>query len=115
MVMIAGGRKSTGRDVIDWAREAEGCGAGEIMLTSMGRDGTKSGFDCLLTRSVSESVQIPVIASGGAGNEQHFVDVFTQGKADAALAASILHFGTHTIKDIKRRLQAAGVPVRLPC
>ena len=115
MVMIAGGRKSTGREVIQWALEAELRGAGEVLLTSMAKDGTKSGFDCLLTRAVSESLRIPVIASGGAGNEQHFVDVFQQGKADAALAASILLFGTHSIAGIKRAMRAAGIPARLPC
>jgi cyclase len=115
MVMIAGGRKSAGLEVIGWAREAESRGAGEILLTSMAKDGTKSGFDGLLTRAVSESVQVPVIASGGAGNEQHFVDVFKQGKADAALAASILHFGMHSIASIKSAMRAAGIPARLPC
>jgi imidazole glycerol-phosphate synthase subunit HisF len=114
-VVTAGGRHATGRAVIDWAREAESRGAGEILLTSMRKDGTQSGFDCGLTRAVAESVQIPVIASGGAGNEQHFVEVFQMGRADAALAASILHFGTHTIANIKSVLRDAGIAVRLPC
>src|SRR5579875_626039 len=92
-VFVSGGRKPAGRRVVEWAREAEQRGAGEILLTSMDCDGTRAGFDCELTRRVSEVVQIPVIASGGAGNAQHFADVFLRGKADAALAASIFHFG----------------------
>jgi cyclase len=115
VVMLAGGRKSAGLNVLDWVREAESRGAGEILLTSMRKDGTLSGFDCGLTKSVAQAVQIPVIASGGAGSEQHFVDVFLQGHADAALAASILHFGTHTIANIKNTMRAAGIPVRLSC
>src|SRR5580658_61553 len=92
-VYVSGGRKPTGRRVVEWAREAEQRGAGEILLTSMDSDGTRHGFDCELTRRVSEAVQIPVIASGGAGNAQHFAEVFKAGRADAALAASIFHFG----------------------
>ena len=114
-VYIAGGRKATGKKALAWAREVESLGAGEILLTSMDRDGTGLGFDCELTAAVSESVSIPVIASGGAGNPQHFVEVFSTGKADAALAASIFHFGTHAIADLKRTLLAAGVPMRWPC
>ena len=98
-----------------WAREAEERGAGEILLTSMDRDGTGAGFDCELTSAIASSVSIPVIASGGAGNAQHFVDVFSTGKADAALAASIFHFGTHAVADLKQTLLRAGVPMRWPC
>lgn len=92
-VFSAGGRTPTGRNAVEWAREAEDRGAGEILLTSMDADGTRAGFDCELTAAVSEAVQIPVIASGGAGNAHHFARVFKEGKADAALAASIFHFG----------------------
>ncbi len=114
-VFVAGGRTPTGRDAILWAREAADCGAGEILLTSMDRDGTKAGFDCELTQSVADAVSIPVIASGGAGSPQHFIDVFGDGHADAALAASIFHFGLENIGQLKRELQAANVPVRWPC
>jgi imidazole glycerol-phosphate synthase subunit HisF len=114
-VYVAGGRKPTGKKALAWAREVESCGAGEILLTSMDRDGTGIGFDCELTAAVAESVSIPVIASGGAGNPRHFVEVFTQGRADAALAASIFHFGTHAIADLKQTLLAAGLPMRWPC
>ncbi len=114
-VFVAGGRTPTGRDAIQWAREAAACGAGEIMLTSMDRDGTKAGFDCELTKLVAGAVSIPVIASGGAGSPQHFIDVFRDGRADAALAASIFHFGLENIGQLKRELQAADVPVRWPC
>jgi cyclase len=114
-VFVAGGRKPTGRDAIAWAREAEGFGAGEILLTSMDRDGTGDGFDCELTAAISSAVQIPVIASGGARSVQHFVDVFQAGEADAALAASIFHFGTQNISELKQKLSAAGVPMRWPC
>lgn len=114
-VFVSGGRKPTGRDAVEWAREAEQRGAGEILLTSMDADGTREGFDCELTAAVSEAVQIPVIASGGAGNAQHFVDVFRQGKADAALAASIFHFGIADVKALKGALAAESIPVRLPC
>ena len=114
-VFVAGGRTPTGRDSILWAREAAACGAGEIMLTSMDRDGTKSGFDCELTQLVADAVSIPVIASGGAGSPQHFIEVFRDGRADAALAASIFHFGLENIGQLKRELQAANVPVRWPC
>ncbi len=112
-VYVSGGRKPTGRKVVEWAREAEQRGAGEILLTSMDADGTRAGFDDELTARVSEAVQIPVIASGGAGNARHFADVFGRGKADAALAASIFHFGVTDSWALKRELRAAGVPVRL--
>jgi cyclase len=114
-VFVQGGRKCTGRRAVEWAREAEARGAGEILLTSMDADGTRAGFDCELTAAVSEAVSIPVIASGGAGTVAHFVDVFSRGKADAALAASIFHFGVSSARSLKQELAAAGVPVRLPC
>ena len=114
-VFVSGGRKPTGRRAAEWAREAEQRGAGEILLTSMDRDGTGAGFECELTSRVSTAVNIPVIASGGAGSAQHFVAVFDRGRADAALAASIFHFGLNRITDLKEELRAAGVPVRLPC
>ncbi len=114
-VYAHGGRKNTGRSVLNWVREAEERGAGEILLTSMDRDGTRSGFDCALTASVEAAVSIPVIASGGAGSVQHFVDVFSEGQADAALAASIFHFGVHDIGELKQRLAALSIPVRWPC
>lgn len=112
-VYLNGGRINTGKDAIDWAIEAEKRGAGEILLTSMDCDGTKAGYDIELTRRVSESVGIPVIASGGAGNMQHFKDVLTDGKADAALAASLFHFGEMAIRDLKEYLALSGVPVRM--
>jgi len=114
-VFVSGGRKPTGRDAVAWAREAEQRGAGEILLTSMDADGTRAGFDCELTAAVSEAVQIPVIASGGAGSAEHFVDVFQRGKADAALAASIFHFGIADVKALKAVLAEESIPVRLPC
>jgi cyclase len=114
-VYVSGGRKPTGLRVIDWAREAEQRGAGEILLTSMDTDGMRNGFDCELTRRVSEAVQIPVIASGGAGSAAHFAEVFLTGKADAALAASIFHFGITDSRALKAEVAAAGVPMRLPC
>jgi len=114
-VFVAGGRTPTGRNAIEWAREAAACGAGEIMLTSMDRDGTKAGFDCELTQRVADAVSIPVIASGGAGSPQHFIEVFETGRADAALAASIFHFGLENIAKLKGALHAANVPVRWPC
>ncbi len=112
---VGGGRNATGRDAVAWAQEAEDRGAGEILLTSMDRDGTGAGFDCELTRACSEALHIPVIASGGGGDTQSFVDVFENGKADAALAASIFHFGLRQLSDLKRELQSAGIPVRWPC
>jgi cyclase len=114
-VLVQGGRKLTGRRVVEWAREAEARGAGEILLTSMDSDGMRTGFDCELTAAVSEAVNIPVIASGGAGTVNHFVDVFGRGKADAALAASIFHFGVSSARSLKEDLAKAGVSVRLPC
>jgi imidazole glycerol-phosphate synthase subunit HisF len=114
-VFSRGGRRPTGRRAVEWAREAEARGAGEILLTSMDADGTRAGFDCELTAAVSDAVSIPVIASGGAGTVAHFVDVFTRGKADAALAAGIFHFGVTSARALKQELARAGVPVRLPC
>lgn len=113
-VYVSGGRKPTGLNALNWAREAESRGAGEIMLTSMDRDGTRAGFDCALTSAVANVVSIPVIASGGAGLPDHFVDVFREGRADAALAASIFHFGLESIGKLKQHLQLAGVPMRWP-
>ncbi len=113
-VYVSGGRKPTGHNALNWAREAESRGAGEIMLTSMDRDGTRAGFDCELTAAVVSVVSIPVIASGGAGSPDHFGDVFREGRADAALAASIFHFGLESIGDLKQHLQRAGVPMRWP-
>ncbi|MGB8538557.1 MAG: imidazole glycerol phosphate synthase subunit HisF [Acidobacteriaceae bacterium] len=114
-VFVSGGRTRTGRRVIEWAREAEERGAGEILLTSMDADGTRAGFDCELTARVSEAVEIPVIASGGAGTAEHFAEVFQAGKAHAALAASIFHFGIADVRALKQELAREGVPVRLPC
>jgi cyclase len=110
-----GGRTPSGRDALEWAREAEDCGAGEILLTSMDRDGTGIGFDCELTKAVAEAVRIPVIASGGAGGAAHFAEVFRDGHADAALAASIFHYGFSRLTDLKQELHAQGIPVRWPC
>jgi cyclase len=114
-VFVAGGRVPTGRDAVQWAREAAACGAGEILLTSMDRDGTQSGFDCVLVRAVAEAVSIPVIASGGAGSARDFIEVFRDGRADAALAASVFHFGIENIAPLKRELHDASIPVRWPC
>ena len=114
-VFVAGGRVPTGQDAIQWARQAADCGAGEILLTSMDRDGTQSGFDCTLVRAVAEAVSIPVIASGGAGSAHDFIEVFSDGRADAALAASIFHFGIENIAQLKRELHDASIPVRWPC
>jgi cyclase len=111
-VFARSGTAATERDAVEWAREAEGRGAGEILLTSIDRDGTRSGFDCDLTAAVSSAVQIPVIASGGAGSFEHFEDVFTRGRADAALAASIFHFSEHAVADLKRWLAEKGIPIR---
>lgn len=112
-VFTHGGRRMTDRDAIDWARQAEKLGAGEILLTSMDRDGTKKGYDLELTRKVSESVRIPVIASGGAGSLEHFYEAFSEGKADAVLAASLFHFGECSIREAKAFLREKGIPVRL--
>ncbi|MGC2182358.1 MAG: HisA/HisF-related TIM barrel protein, partial [Terriglobales bacterium] len=114
-VRATGGRHSTGRDAVAWAGEAEQCGAGEILLTSIDRDGMRDGFDCELTRAVVTAVNIPVIASGGAGTGAHFIEVFREGRADAALAASIFHLGITPIGELKQELQASGIPMRWPC
>jgi cyclase len=111
-VFARSGRASTDRDAVEWAIEAESRGAGEILLTSIDRDGTRSGFDCELTAAVSEAVSVPVIASGGAGTFDHFTEVFKEGRADAALAASVFHFSEHAVADLKRHLSERGVPVR---
>jgi len=112
-VFARSGRSATQREAVEWAREAADRGAGEILLTSIDRDGTRSGFDCTLTAAVSGAVSIPVIASGGAGSFEHFYDVFTQGSADAALAASVFHFSEHAVGELKGYLRERGVPVRL--
>ncbi|HZQ96050.1 MAG TPA: imidazole glycerol phosphate synthase subunit HisF [Candidatus Sulfotelmatobacter sp.] len=112
---IRGGRTPAGREAVAWARDAESYGAGEILLTSMDRDGTGSGFDCELTRAIAGSVGIPVIASGGAGNAADFVDVFRNGRADAALAASIFHFGFNRVSELKQELARCAIPMRWPC
>ena len=111
-VFIHGGRTATGLDVIEWARRAVSLGAGEILLTSMDRDGTRDGFDTSLTATVSDAVGVPVIASGGVGSLQHLVEGITVGRADAVLAASIFHFGEHTVHEAKAHMTAAGVVVR---
>ena len=108
-----GGRRPASREAVAWAREAESLGAGEILLTSMDRDGTQDGYDLELTREVAEAVSVPVIASGGVGTLEHLREGLVEGKADAALAASIFHFGTHTVRDAKAYLRDRGVPVRL--
>ena len=112
-VYTHGGRRPTGRDVLEWAREVETLGAGEILLTSMDRDGTRQGFDLALTRAVSDAVGIPVIASGGVGSLEHLADGVVQGRADAVLAASIFHFGEYTIAQAKRFMADRGIAVRL--
>ncbi len=112
-VVTYGGSRPTGLDALEWARRAAALGAGEFMLTSMDADGTQAGFDCALTATVSRAVPIPVIASGGAGNPEHFAEVFLSGAADAALAASIFHFETHTVRSLKQFLRERGVPVRI--
>jgi len=112
-VHINGGRVPTGLEAVAWARKVESLGAGEILLTVMDADGTQAGYDIEITRAVAEAVNIPVIASGGAGSAEHLYEVLTEGKADAALAASIFHFGTYTIAQAKRRLAERNVPVRL--
>jgi cyclase len=112
-IFTHGGRKPTGIDAIAWARKMVGYGAGEILLTSMDRDGTKQGFDLELTSKLSEAVPVPVIASGGVGNLQHLVDGIVQGRADAVLAASIFHYGEYTIREAKEFMRSAGVEVRL--
>lgn len=112
-VYTHGGRQDTGLDAVQWARQMQAFGAGEILLTSMDRDGTRAGFNLALTRAVSDAVDVPVIASGGVGSLQHLVDGIQQGGADAVLAASIFHDGQHTVGEAKAYLHAAGIPVRL--
>jgi cyclase len=112
-VYVRSGTADASRDAVEWAREAESRGAGEILLTSMDRDGTRSGFDCEMTAAVAEAVNIPVIASGGAGGLDHFADVFTRGAADAALAASIFHFADTSVSELKKFLTRKGIPVRI--
>jgi len=113
LVYVRSGQSGTEREAVEWAREAAERGAGEILLTSIDRDGTKTGFDCALTAAVSQAVNIPVIASGGAGSLEHFCEVFDAGCADAALAASIFHFSEHAVRDLKEMLRSRGIPVRL--
>jgi cyclase len=113
LVYARSGQTGTEREAVEWAKEAADRGAGEILLTSIDRDGTKTGFDCQLTAAVARAVPIPVIASGGAGSLLHFSEVFTEGCADAALAASIFHFSEHAVRDLKEMLRARGIPVRL--
>ena len=112
-VYVNGGRTPTGRDAVEWAREGTRRGAGEVLLTSMDRDGTEDGYELELTRRVAEAVEVPVIASGGAGTLDHLVEAIEQGGADAVLCASIFHYGRHTVREAKERMHAAGVPVRL--
>jgi cyclase len=112
-VFTHGGRRPTGRNVVEWAREVEKLGAGEILLTSMDRDGTGAGYDLALTRAVAEAVSVPVIASGGVGRLEHLREGLVEGRADAALVASLFHFGPHTVPEAKRYLDERGVPVRL--
>lgn len=112
-IFTHGGRKPTGLDAVEWAQKMVTNGAGEILLTSMDRDGTKNGFDLALTRAISEAVNVPVIASGGVGNLQHLVEGVAEGKADAVLAASIFHFGEYTVEEAKQEMQKAGIEVRL--
>ena len=112
-VYVHGGRKATGIDAVEWAREAERRGAGEILLTSMDRDGSKDGFDIPLTRAIARAVNIPVIASGGVGTLEHFAEGIIEGEADAVLAASVFHFGTYTVRQVKEYMCSQGIPVRL--
>lgn len=111
-VFTKGGRVDEGIDAVAWAARGEALGAGEILLTSMDTDGVQTGFDCALTRAVSRATKIPVIASGGGGTPEHFIEVLTTGEADAALAASIFHYGTYTVDQLKDQLEKAGIPVR---
>ena len=114
-VMVRGGREPAGRNALEWAQEGVSCGAGEILLTSVDRDGTQLGFDTKLTAQISKAVSVPVIASGGARSAKHFVEIFRAGAADAALAASIFHDGVQSIRTLKEFLAANGIEVRLPC
>ncbi len=111
-VYVQGGRKAMGLDAVAWARQAVALGVGEICVNSIDADGTKNGYEINLTRQIAEAVDVPIIASGGAGIPSHLVDVFTQGKADAGLVASMVHYGTYRIADIKKELAVAGIPVR---
>ena len=111
-VFVNGGRTPTGRDAVEWAREGVERGAGEILLTSMDRDGTEDGYEITLTRSVADAVDVPVIASGGAGNPEHLVEAVEEGHADAVLCASIFHYGAYTVAEAKEQMRAAGIPVR---
>jgi cyclase len=111
-VYTRGGRDDEGIDAVEWAARGEQLGAGEILLTSMDTDGVQQGFDCELTCAVSRATHVPVIASGGAGSPEDFVRVFSEGEADAALAASIFHYGTYTVSDLKEQLDRRGIPVR---
>jgi cyclase len=111
-VFTKGGRVDEGIDAVEWAARGESLGAGEILLTSMNTDGVQTGFDCAMTRAVSRATKIPIIASGGAGKPEHFIEVLTEGEADAALAASIFHYGTYTVDELKTELEKAGIPVR---
>jgi cyclase len=111
-VFVNGGRTPVGRDAVEWAREGVERGAGEILLTSMDRDGTEDGYELALTRAVADAVDVPVIASGGAGNPDHLVEAVEEGHADAVLCASIFHYGSHTVGEAKERMRAAGIPVR---
>ncbi len=112
-VYVAGGRTATGIDAVEWAREAARRGAGEILLTSMDRDGSRDGFDCALTRAIARAVDIPVIASGGVGKLEHFAEGIIEGEADAVLAASVFHFGELTVRQVKEYMRDQGIPVRL--
>jgi imidazole glycerol-phosphate synthase subunit HisF len=112
-VLVNGGRTETGREGVEWAREGTERGAGEILLTSMDRDGTEDGYELELTRRVADTVEVPVIASGGAGEPQHLVDAVKEGGADAVLCASIFHYGRHTVREAKEQMRVAGIPVRL--
>jgi cyclase len=111
-VFSHGGRKSTGMDTVEWARKVVGHGAGEIVLNSIDADGTKAGYDLVITKRISESISVPVVASGGAGNLEHMAQVLETGKADAVLAASIFHFGEYTVSDVKDYLSSRGIPIR---
>jgi imidazole glycerol-phosphate synthase subunit HisF len=112
-VFSHGGRKATGIEAVDWAKRAVSLGAGEIVLNSIDADGTKAGFDLVITRRISESVGVPVVASGGAGSLEHMAEVLIEGRADAVLAASIFHFGEYTVGEVKKYLASKGIPVRV--